>query len=89
MQVLTTLDYAIIAVFFSILVCLGLALRRRASASLENYFLGGVATVEGKAKSLLTRRLGWADLSGADAGLAVGLRYFWQLHPKPTRIVHT
>lgn len=48
----------------------------------ENYVLGGAAKGEGKAKSLLTRRLGWADLSGKDAGVAVGIRYFWQLHPK-------
>jgi hypothetical protein len=48
----------------------------------EHYFLSGVAQGQGKAKSLLTRRLGWADLSGSDAGLAVGVRYFWQLHPK-------
>lgn len=48
----------------------------------ENYLLGGVAKGEGKAKSILSRRLGWADLSGKDAGVAVGIRNFWQMHPK-------
>lgn len=48
----------------------------------EHYFLGGVASGQGKAKSLLTRRLGWASLSGADAAVTVAIRYFWQMHPK-------
>ncbi len=38
---LGTLDYVVIAVYFSMLVSLGLYLRKRASASMEDYFLGG------------------------------------------------
>lgn len=48
----------------------------------EHYFLSGVASGQGKAKSLLTRRLGWIDLTGSKAGVVAGMRYFWQLHPK-------
>lgn len=29
-----------------------------------------------------SRRLGWVDLSGGPARLAVGVRHFWQLYPK-------
>ena len=38
---LNAVDYCVIAVYFSILVGLGLYLKGRASASLEDYFLGG------------------------------------------------
>lgn len=48
----------------------------------EHYFLGGVASGQGKAKSTWTRKIGWIDLTGADVGVAAGIRYFWQLHPK-------
>ncbi len=48
----------------------------------EHYKLGGAASGEGKAKSIRTRRLGWASLEGKTAGVAGGIRYFWQLHPK-------
>jgi len=38
---LNAVDYIVIGAYFSILVCLGLYLRKRASASIEDYFLGG------------------------------------------------
>jgi solute:Na+ symporter, SSS family len=38
---LNTIDYTVIAVYLSFLIGLGLYLRKRASASLEDYFLGG------------------------------------------------
>ncbi len=34
----------------------------------------------------LSRRLGWVDLTGGDVGLAVGVRYFWQLYPKGLQV---
>jgi len=41
MQYLNSFDYVIIGVYFSFLIGLGLYLKRKASASLEDYFLGG------------------------------------------------
>ncbi|MBE0534799.1 MAG: sodium:solute symporter [Phycisphaerae bacterium] len=41
MQNLNHVDYTVIGVYFCILVGLGLYLKRKASASLEDYFLGG------------------------------------------------
>ena len=41
MQNLNNIDYAVIGVYFCFLVGLGLYLKKRASASLEDYFLGG------------------------------------------------
>ena len=41
MDYLNGADYVVIGLYFSILVCLGLYLKRRASASLEDYLLGG------------------------------------------------
>ena len=41
MQYLGILDYFIIGAYFCVLICLGIYLRKRASASLEDYFLGG------------------------------------------------
>jgi len=38
---LNSVDYTVIAVYFAILICLGLYLRKKASASLEDYLLGG------------------------------------------------
>jgi len=38
---LNTLDYAVIAVYALIVVCIGLYLKQRASRSMEHYFLGG------------------------------------------------
>lgn len=48
----------------------------------EDYTLTGAAKGAGHAKSLLTRRLGWAALTGKDVAAVVGIRNFWQLHPK-------
>ncbi|MDD4888441.1 MAG: hypothetical protein PHU85_00795 [Phycisphaerae bacterium] len=48
----------------------------------DDYTLGGIAKGGGKAKSVATRRLGWADLAGKDVGVTVGIRNFWQMHPK-------
>ena len=41
MDYLNGADYFVVGLYFSILVCLGLYLKRRASASLEDYLLGG------------------------------------------------
>jgi len=41
MKYLNTVDYSIICVYFSILIGLGLYLKKRASQSLEDYFLAG------------------------------------------------
>jgi Na+/proline symporter len=41
MQYLSSFDYVIIGVYFAILIGLGLYLKKKASASLEDYFLGG------------------------------------------------
>ncbi len=41
MQYLNNFDYTVVIVYFVILVGLGLYLRKKASASLEDYFLGG------------------------------------------------
>lgn len=41
MQFLNTFDYVIIGIYFSILVGLGFYLQKKASASIEDYFLGG------------------------------------------------
>ena len=41
MKYLSTVDYIIITLYFSFLVALGLYLKKKASASMEDYFLGG------------------------------------------------
>jgi Na+/proline symporter len=41
MQYLSSFDYVIICIYFAILIGLGLYLKKKASASLEDYFLGG------------------------------------------------
>ena len=41
MHILNTFDYLVIGIYFSVLVGLGLYLKKRASGSLEDYFLGG------------------------------------------------
>ncbi|MBN1442600.1 MAG: sodium:solute symporter [Planctomycetes bacterium] len=41
MENLNAVDYGVIAVYFAFLVALGLILKKRASASLEDYYLGG------------------------------------------------
>ena len=41
MNYLNNLDYTVIIIYFILLVSLGLYLKKRASASLEDYFLGG------------------------------------------------
>ncbi len=41
MSYLNSIDYTVIIIYFSALICLGLYLKKKASASLEDYFLGG------------------------------------------------
>jgi len=41
MNYLSAIDYLIIACYFTVLIAIGLILRRRASKSLEDYFIGG------------------------------------------------
>ena len=41
MKYLNTLDYSIIVIYFAFLIGLGLYLKKKASASMEDYFLGG------------------------------------------------
>lgn len=48
----------------------------------EDYTFTGQASGGGKAKSLLTRRLGWAALTGENTTAVIGIRNFWQMHPK-------
>ena len=41
MKYLNVLDYSIIVIYFAFLIALGLYLKKKASASMEDYFLGG------------------------------------------------
>ncbi|MFC1509152.1 sodium:solute symporter [Candidatus Omnitrophota bacterium] len=41
MKILNSIDYTIICIYFILLVSLGIYLKKRASASLDDYFLGG------------------------------------------------
>ena len=41
MKYLNLADYSVIVIYFTALICLGLYLKEKASASLEDYFLGG------------------------------------------------
>ena len=41
LKILNSLDYTIICIYFVLLVSLGIYLKKRASASLDDYFLGG------------------------------------------------
>ena len=61
--------------------------------SSDHYFIGGRAyhgsrsgVLEGHGKSTKPFQLGWADLSGATDGVTVGVRHFWQLHPKALEV---
>jgi hypothetical protein len=51
------------------------------SSSGEHVFGGGVSGYGG-GKQTKSDTTGWADLSGDGSGLAAGVRWFWQLHPK-------
>lgn len=60
--------------------------------SSDRYTAGGRAyhgasgVLTGRGKSTRPPQLGWADLSGAADGVMVGVRYFWQLHPKALEV---
>jgi hypothetical protein len=43
---------------------------------------GGGEPVAGKGKSTKPLTTGWIDLTGDRAGLAMGVRWFWQMYPK-------
>lgn len=45
-----------------------------------------LTAADGTALATGTRAAGWFDLSGADGGLAVGLRHVWQEHPKELEV---
>lgn len=51
------------------------------SSSSEHIF-GGAVSGQGGGKQTKPDTIGWADLSGNRGGLAAGVRWFWQLHPK-------
>jgi hypothetical protein len=46
------------------------------------YEVIGKTKAGGKCREIETRRVGWINLSGKDAGVTAAVRWFWQLHPK-------
>ncbi len=51
-------------------------------SSSDKHVFGGAVSGEGGGKQTRSDTIGWADLSDDDGGLAAGIRWFWQLHPK-------
>lgn len=47
---------------------------------------GGAVSGSSKGKSNRPRRIGWANISDSKAGLAAGVRWFWQMHPKSVEV---
>jgi hypothetical protein len=52
----------------------------------DQYELGGVLVGNGQGKSAKPLSTGWIDASGQTSGVAVGVRWFWQLHPKLLKV---
>jgi hypothetical protein len=52
----------------------------------DEYELGGVLVGKGTGKSTKPLSTGWIDASGQKGGVAVGVRWFWQLHPKVLKL---
>ncbi|MCG3178489.1 MAG: hypothetical protein BIFFINMI_00817 [Phycisphaerae bacterium] len=46
------------------------------------YVVSGQSQATGPCKEIDTRRVGWLSLDGKSQALTVGVRWFWQLHPK-------
>lgn len=53
------------------------------AASSEKYSFAGLAdsNSSGNPKAEKSDRLGWIGISGSGGAVAMGLRYFWQMHP--------
>jgi hypothetical protein len=51
------------------------------SSSSEHVF-GGAVTGRGGGKQMKPATIGWGDLSDQTKGMAAGVKWFWQLHPK-------
>ncbi len=47
---------------------------------------GGALSGAEKGKSTKPDRIGWADISTGSKGLAAGVRWFWQMHPKSVEV---
>ena len=47
---------------------------------------GGAVSGSSQGKSIKSKRIGWADLSDGSIGLAAGVRWFWQMHPKSVEL---
>ena len=62
MDFLSSTDYTIIGIYFSILVVLGFYLKKKASASIEDYFIGG-RTIPWWAMGI-SGMAGWLDITG-------------------------
>ncbi|MDD4892050.1 MAG: hypothetical protein PHU85_19180, partial [Phycisphaerae bacterium] len=52
------------------------------NSDLSEITIDGVAAGKAGGKSTKPLTIGWADASGADKGVAVGVRWFWQMFPK-------
>ncbi len=50
--------------------------------SSSEHIFGGAVTGKGGGKETKPDTMGWGDLSDGKKGLAVGVRWFWQLYPK-------
>jgi len=48
----------------------------------DEYLVEGEMTGRGKGKTIKPLSTGWNDATGKAGGLGVGVRWFWQLHPK-------
>lgn len=58
------------------------------SSSSEHVF-GGAVSGHGGGKQTKSDTTGWADLSDDGSGLAAGVRWFWQLHPKSIELARS
>ena len=58
------------------------------SSSSECVF-GGAVSGHGSGKQTKPDTIGWADLSDNEGGLAAGVRWFWQLHPKSIELTRS
>lgn len=52
----------------------------------DKHLFGGALDGEGKGKSTKPDSIGWGGLSDGKTGLALGLKWFWQMHPKSVEV---
>ncbi len=52
----------------------------------DEYRVGGVLNGKGRGKSTKPLSTGWIDATGQRGGVAAGVRWFWQLHPKVLQV---